>query len=126
MATAEGIETLTVEAGELVPIYRFLQLQTDGQYDLAGLEERADGVSAEAAAAAGDILAMAELRGVMKVESGAAVTVGALVSSDATGRAQVAAAAGAATFVLGVARTATAAAGEIVEVQLHLFKNNAS
>lgn len=127
MATAEGIHTLTVQAGAAVPIYRFIQLQSDGKYDLVGgADARADGVSAEAAAADLDIFAMAELRGKMKVEASAAISVGDEVASTSVGKAKTAASPGAATFVLGVARTAATADGEVIEVQLHLYKNNAS
>jgi hypothetical protein len=127
MATAEGIKTLTAQAGGAVPIYRFVQLQSDGKYDVTGSADiRADGVSAEAAAADLDIFAMAELQGKMKVEASAAISVGDLVAATTAGKAKTAASAGAATFVCGVARTAAAADGDIIEVQLHLFKNNAS
>lgn len=130
MATAEGLKTLSVTAGAAVRIYRFLQLQTDGKYDEVGTaEDRADGVSVEATVDGdGDTIAMAEMQGLAKVEAGEAIAVGDLIASDTQGRAKTAAAAaaGAATFVLGVARSAASAAGEVVEVQLHLFKNNAS
>lgn len=128
MATAEGLKTLSVTAGAAVRIYRFLQLQTDGKYDEVGTaEDRADGVSVEATVDGdGDTIAMAEMQGLAKVEAGKAIAVGDLIASDTQGRAKTAAAAGAATFVLGVARSAASAAGEVVEVQLHLFKNNAS
>lgn len=127
MATAEGIKTLTAQAGAAVPIYRFVQLQADGKYDVVGSADvRADGVSAEAASADLDIFAMAELQGKMKVEASAAISVGDLVAATTAGKAKTAASAGAETYVAGVARTAATADGEIIEVQLHLFKNNAS
>ena len=127
MATAEGIKTLTAQAGAAVPIYRFVQLQSDGKYDVTGSADiRADGVSAEAAAADLDIFAMAELQGKMKVEASAAISVGDLVAATTAGKAKTAASAGAATYVCGVALTAAAADEEIIVVQLHLFKNNAS
>ena len=127
MATAEGIKTLTAQAGAAVAIYRFVQLQSDGKYDVVGgADQRADGVSAEATTADLQIFAMAELQGKMKVEAGEAISVGDLVAADAVGKAKTAASAGAATFVCGVALTAATADEEVIVVQLHLFKNNAS
>jgi hypothetical protein len=127
MATAENVQTLTVQAGEALPIYRFVHLMADGKYDLVDTDDlRADGVTAEAAAADLDIIAMAELSGVMKVEASAAISVGDLVAADGgTGKAKTAAAAGAGLYSLGVARTAAAADGDIIEVQLHLSANQA-
>lgn len=52
----------------------------------------------------------------VEVEAGAAVTVGADIASDAEGRAIVASATAPGDAILGVALTAAAAAGEVVEV----------
>jgi hypothetical protein len=120
MARAENVQTLSVTAGAAVAIYRFLQLQTDGKFDQVGVAQaRADGVSAEATIDGdGDTIAMAQMQGIMKVEAGDAVTVGSVVASDDEGRAIVAVAT-AGNFKLGVALTASGAAGEIIEVLLH-------
>jgi hypothetical protein len=118
MATANLIETLPVTAGAVVRLYRFIALQADGKYDEAGAQGRADGVSAGAAAADGDLIAMALMRGRMKLEAGAAVSVGDLVASDAQGRA-ITKVATAGNFLLGVAEQAASAAGEVIEVLLH-------
>ncbi len=127
MATAEGIKTLTVQAGEALAIYRFVHLMADGKYDYVDTDDlRADGVTAEAAAADLDIIAMAELQGKMKVEASAAISVGDLVAADGgTGKAKTAASAGSGLYSVGVARTAATADGEIIEVQLHLSANQA-
>lgn len=118
MATAEKVETVSSTAGAAVSIYRFVQLQSDSKYDQCGANARADGVSAEAAAADGDLFAMALMQGRMKVEAGAAVSVGDEISSDASGRA-VTKTASAGNFLLGVAEEAAAGAGEIIQVLLH-------
>lgn len=128
MATAENLQTLSATAGAQVRIYRFVQLQTDGKYDEVGsAEARADGVAAEAAAADGDLFAMAPCSqpAIAKVEAGEAIAVGDLISSDNQGRAKTAAAAGSGRYSLGVAKTACSNAGEIVEVQLHMSANQA-
>ena len=119
MANYSNIETLTVTAGAAVRLYRFVQLQADGKFDEVGsAQARADGVCAEAAAADEDVFAMAELRGKMKLEAGAAVTRGALVASDDEGRAIDSVDAGG-NYAMGVALEAATGAGEIIEVLLH-------
>ena len=119
MATAEGIQTISVTAGAAVRLYRFVQLQSDGKYDEVGSAQgRADGVAAEATVDGdGDRIAMALMHGRMKLEAGAAVSVGDVVASDDQGRA-IAAVASAGNFTLGVAESAASAAGEIIEVLL--------
>ncbi len=118
MSTAENVVTFTAEAGSAVSIYRFLALASDGQYDhVAGADGNAHAVSAEEAAAAGDIFAAAQLQGKMKVEAGGVVAVGGNVGSDASGRA-IASGAATGDYVLGVAESAAAAAGDIIEVRL--------
>lgn len=118
MARAENVQTLSAQAGAAVSIYRFVQLQADGKFDMVGSAQgRMDGVSAEAAAADLDIFAMAQLSGIMKVEAGAAVAVGAVIASDASGRAITSVDDGG-NFACGVALTAASAAGEIIEVLL--------
>jgi len=120
MARAEAIRTVSVTAGAAVSLYRFLQLQTDGKFDHVGVAQaRADGVAAEATVDGdGDQIAMALMQGIMKVEAGAAVSVGDVIASDASGRG-ITAVASAGNFKLGVALTAASAAGEIIEVLLH-------
>lgn len=118
MATAENVQTLSATAGAVVSIYRFVALQTDGKFDHAGTQGRADGVSAEAAAADGDLFAMAQMQGVMKVEVGATLaTPGLLIASDSVGRAIVALATGG-EYVLGTNLDA-GVLGDIVRVLLH-------
>jgi len=129
MATAENVQTISATAGEALPIYRFVTLQADGKYDLTGTDDlRADGVTAEVAAADGDLFALAPTPqpAIMKVEASAAISVGDLIAADGTaGKAKTAAAAGAGLYSLGVALSAAAADGEIIEVLLHLSANQA-
>jgi hypothetical protein len=119
MATYQGLKTVTVQAGSAIAIYRFIVRAADGKYDYAGAQGDADGVSAEAAAADTNTLAMVKMdRGWMKVEAGAAVAALATVSSDATGRA-ITHVTTAGNYRLGKALDAATAAGEIIRVELH-------
>ena len=129
MATAENVQTLSGTAGEALPIYRFIILQTDGKYDLAKTDDlRVDGVTAEEVVADGDTFAFAPCNqpAVMKVETSEAIAVGDLVACNGTdGKAKTAAAAGAGLYSCGVARTVALNADEIIEVQLHMSANQA-
>ena len=127
MARAENVQTISAIAGEALAIYRFVHLMADGKFDYVDTDDlRADGVTAEAAAADLDVFALVPCGQpcVMKVEAGEAIAVGGLVAADGgTGKAIVPAAAGAAQFTLGVAMTAAAADGDIIEVLLQLAAN---
>ena len=129
MARAENVQTISATAGEALPIYRFVHLMADGKYDLVDVsDKRADGITAEEVAADGDTFAMVPCSqpAIMLVEASGAISVGDLVGAEAaTGRAKTAAAAGAGLYSLGVALTAAGAAGEIIEVQLHMSANQA-
>lgn len=128
MATADNVQTISAQAGEALPIYRFVYLQADGKYDLVDTDDlRADGVTAEEVAADLDIFALAPCSqpAVMKVEAEAAITVGDLVAAAALGKAKTAASAGSGLYSCGVALSAAAADGEIIEVLMHLSANQA-
>lgn len=117
MAVAELIQPLTMTAGAVVRLYRFVQVQSDGKLDEVGVAQaRADGVAAEAAAADGDTFLMAQMTGRMKVELGATVAAGAEVASDDEGRA-ITKVAAAGNFRLGVCLVG-GDVGEIGEILL--------
>lgn len=118
MATYEQVQTVSVQAGAAVRIYRFVQLQADGKYDEVGsAQARADGVAAQAADADGDTFAMAIPNGgTVKVAAGAAITRGAQIASDDEGRV-IAHVTTAGNYILGTALDAATAAGEIIRVQ---------
>lgn len=130
MARAENVQTISGIAGETLAIYRFVQLQADGKFDLGGAsgdDERMDAVTAEAAAAEDDVVALQPLSSptVMKVEAGETITAGDLIAAEqATGKALVASAAGSGQYSCGVALTG-GEDGEIIEVLLHLCANQA-
>jgi hypothetical protein len=99
-----------------VPQKRFVSVTTGAEVALTGSAADALGVSLEASAADTQIAIPVGLLdgGKQEVESGAAITIGARVMSDATGRAITAT--GATARVLGWALSTSAAAGEIVTI----------
>lgn len=110
------IPPVTVTAGEAVPIYRFVQLQADGKFDVADDAQGViHGVSNEAAAADGDAMGMQLPLGVAKVTAGAATTLGGAVGSDTTGRA-IDHVSGAGNTIAGYFLDAAGGAGEVVRV----------
>jgi hypothetical protein len=125
MSVSNLPNTVTVTAGEAIPIYRFMQLQADGKYDVADDAQGAvHGVSAEAAAADGDAIAMALPMGIMKIEAGAVTTLGGAVASDATGRA-IDHVTTAGNTIAGYFLDAAGAAGDIVRVQVMVMQDGA-
>jgi hypothetical protein len=117
MALESNLTCVTLEAGGDLSAGQllFVDVAADGQVDVvASAGADAIGVLQNDPAAAGRAASVAVL-GVSKVVAGAAVTAGARVQSDASGRA-IAAATG--DVVLGRALTAASAAGEVIEVLL--------
>lgn len=124
MAVSESTKNVSAIAGSAISLGRFVALAADGKYDHAGAQGRADGVSAEGGAADGEVFPMALMQGLMKVEAGAAVSVGDQVASDATGRV-IAHVDTAGNYILGEARSAAGAAGEFIEVLLSKHQDGA-
>lgn len=118
MAASQACRSVSVVAGSTVTRYRFVVLAAgDGQYDMvSGAQGEADGIAGESVSA-GDSLAMVlPDHGIAKVEAGDAVSRGAVVGSDTSGRA-IPAVSGAGNFRLGKAREAATAAGDIIEIE---------
>ncbi len=105
--------------GAALAVGRFVKLDTseapDGVELAVAATDNLHGVTMSAIADGtnGDIM----LTGLARVEAGAAVAVGASVTSDGTGRG-VTASAGAGVSNGGTAKTAAAQAGDIIEVEL--------
>jgi hypothetical protein len=117
MALSQLIQTLSVEAGSAVDVYRFVVQAADGQYDYPSAQGLINGIAAETIATVGDALAMVIPNGaIAKIEAGAAVAINAKVASDATGRA-ITAVSGAGNYRGGIALDAASAAGEIIRIQ---------
>jgi hypothetical protein len=128
MATYQAVQTVSRVAGSAISIYRFVTFSTaDSKYDHVGTAQsvRIDGISAEGVAADGDVFPMVVPNGaIVKVEAGNAVTLGALVASDSSGRA-IDSTSSAGNWTAGVALTAAAAAGEIIEIQFIVDRDQA-
>src|SRR5262249_39630204 len=124
IATEDGVRTITVEAGAAITKNRFIVRGSGGQYAHVGTANTVspDGISAEAAAAQGNQLAMKIPNGaVCIVEGGAALaTDGVLVMSDNAGRA-IAWATGAGRIACGRLMGTASAAGEYVQIQFMQF-----
>lgn len=117
MARIEAHQSVTLEAGSDLSAgqFRFVLVASDGQVDLvASAGGDADGVLLNKPDAAGRAAEVA-VSGIVKVVSGAAVTRGDKVQSDAAGRALTAASGD---HVLGKALTSSGAAGQLIEVLL--------
>ncbi len=99
--------------------FRFVTVASDGQVDLTGAGLAADGVAQDNNAdAVGKAVSMMLLGGgVSKVEAGAAITRGAEITADASGRAV---ASGTGDRILGRAWDAAAAAGELITCSLYM------
>ena len=127
MATYQAVSTVSRVAGSAITIYRFVAFSSaDSKYDHVGTAQaRIDGISAEGVAADGDVFPMVVPNGaIVKVEAGAAVTLGGLVGSDTSGRA-IDAVSTANNWTAGIALTAAAAAGEIIEIQFIVDRDQA-
>lgn len=112
----DGADLDALEAGADLTerLFRFAKIDTDGRLVTAGNGENAYGIVREGATAGH--FATVAVRGLVRVEAGAAITAGTEVMSDGNGRAIPAAGAG--NVVLGVARGAAGDAGVIFPVEL--------
>lgn len=118
MAWYDNCRTITGIAGTAVTIYRFVALAADGQMDhVASAQGDVDGIAGESQATVGrDFPVVLPDGALCKVEAGAAVAVGALVSSDASGRA-ITHVAAVDNVAVGRAWSAASAAGDIITIQ---------
>lgn len=113
----QNANAISLTAGAAISQGRFVKVSTGGKViqAAAGTDE-AVGVALEAAAADLDVIPCAKYDGgIVEVEAGAAVTVGADVSSDSVGRAVAAATSDA---IAGWALSGAGAAGEFIKVLL--------
>jgi hypothetical protein len=126
MATYQAPRTVSSPAGSAVTIYRFVRLDTDGQYDHVGTAQaRIDGICAESVGTVGKTFPMVVPDGcIAKVEAGGSFSVGADIASDSSGRV-IAAVSGVGNFTAGIARTASTGSGQIVEIQFLVDRDQA-
>lgn len=106
---------MTFTAGTAIPAYRIVRLSATGQAEQAtAAADRVIGASPDLAVVAGERVDVF-MSGVAYLTAGAAITPGALVMSDASGRAiTAAAAAGVNVRAVGVALEAAGAAGDVI------------
>ena len=118
MATYQAPRTVSCPAGSAVTIYRFVRLDTDGQYDhVASAQARMDGICSESVGTVGKTFPMVTPDGcIAKVEAGGSFAIGDTIASDSSGRA-IAAVSAVGNFTAGIARTASTGSGQIVEIQ---------
>lgn len=124
MGVFEKANAITLLAGAAVSANRFVKIDATGRaIQAAAGTDDAVGVALEAAAAAGDAIQVIVMDGAkMKVESGAAVTLGSGVQSDSVGRAVDNA--GVLNRIQGYALEAAAASGELITVLLSKGSGN--
>lgn len=117
MAFAISCKAITVQAGTAVTIYRMVAIASDGQADhVAGAQGDVDGVCGESEATVGQPFAMVVPDGgVAMIEAGAAVALGALIASNASGQA-ITWVDAAGNVCMGRALEAAAASGDVIAV----------
>jgi len=118
MAFEERLENITLEAAVDLSAkqYFFVAQDANGRAVLAGNGANAEGVLQNAPDLLGKAASVA-VSGTSKVVAGAAIALNAKVASDAAGKAKTAASGN---RVLGVAREAALADGDIISVLLKL------
>lgn len=122
MATYDAVRLVSAEAGSDVTIYRLVTLATDGAVDhVADETERPLGVSAETVSQGGTLPVALPDGALVKLEAGAAITVGSTVMAAGDGSGKViTATSGVGTFTCGTAVEAATADGTIITVQFSL------
>lgn len=119
MSLSENIRCLSKKAGVALTIFRYVTLQTDGEYDTTGAGGLIDGIAGETVAVGKQFGMIVPDGGEAKVEAGAAVSVGDLLESDASGKA-ITASTGLGKGQGGRALSAAAADGDIITVEFRV------
>ena len=123
MSSAQRVRLVSREAGSAVTVYRVVGQLADGQVDhVADATINPLGICAESVSTVGGAVPVAtEGSGILKVEAGAAITIGAELEAagDGTGRV-ITHTSGVGDYRLGTALSAAGAAGDIIEVQLRV------
>ena len=116
MATYDGCQVISGIAGSAVTVYRLVSLAADGEYDHTAADARPDGIAAETVAAAATLPLVVPTGVKCKVEAGGAVSIGDRLVSDANGKVVADANPGVGNYWAGIAVTAAAADGEVIEM----------
>lgn len=115
MATTEAITTVSLVAAADLSALQFTAVVANSAGKIAAATIGANCVGILISKPVTDQAGTVVTDGIAKIKAGAAVTAGAKVMADATGRA-VTAVGGGTNHVLGVAMESAAAAGEIIRV----------
>lgn len=121
MSTSQSVVTISALAGSAVTIYRLVTQAADGNVDhCADATEKPLGVAAETQATVGGTVPVAIPNGaVVKIEAGAAITLGADVEAAGDGSGKIIThTSGVGDYIVGTALSAAGADGDIIEVQL--------
>lgn len=111
----EAVRSISLLPGAVVVNRRFVTVQADGKFDHTGNALQAHGIVLADGVDGDPAIAVALLDGSkIEVESGAAISIGARVMSNAAGKAITAT--GATARVLGVALSASGADTEIITI----------
>lgn len=101
MSASQNVRLMNGLASSAVTIYRFVVRDGDNFAMVSGAQGEADGVAAESQATVGASFPVALLdQAILKIELGASLSAGAVVASDASGKA-IAAVSGAGNYRLG-------------------------
>ncbi len=117
MSIQSTMRLISAIAAGVLATYRFVEFDASGEVDYPSAQGSVAGVTQEPVDAQGKVLPVALQDGALvKVEAGAAVTLGADVSTDATGRV-IAVGAANGNLIHGKALEAAGAAGDIITIQ---------
>ncbi|MGH3378311.1 MAG: hypothetical protein ACRDP6_26670 [Actinoallomurus sp.] len=103
MSSSQAVRAISGQARSAITIYRFVVRDAaSAQFDVvSGAQGEADGVAMESQATVGGSFPVALLdQGILKIELGTTLSAGAVVASDASGKA-IAAVSGAGNYRLG-------------------------
>ena len=126
MATSAGgeqdVNSVTFTAGSAITVNRFIKVASDGEVDHAASAQGAvNGVSLQAATAQGQAVPCAKPDGgIVYVEAGAAISLGADAATDSSGRVITYVSGTVNNKCWGTVLRAAGAAGEIVPVQFFM------
>lgn len=124
-ALTQPVNISTFKAGGTIRKFRFVALNAAGEVVECGANGRAIGIhQGNESVSSGEFLDVALSGGGAKVEAGEAIAVGKLLTSTATGAAEVADAAG--EFCGAIAMESAASSGDIIGVRVVALQAQAS
>ncbi len=119
---SQSARAIHVTAGAAVTRSTFIELQTDGKFDPAGVAGNADGVALEDGVDTDRIPMAVPDSGIIQVTASAAISVGDEIGCAAAGEARTAVASDP---IMGKAITAAGAQGELIDLLFSKAANTA-